>query len=170
MWCPRCKEKETKVIDSRVAKELVCIRRRRECVACGYRFTTREYIEVRYPRVVKRGGGRSQFDVSKLRRGVSRALDKRPVTSERYEQMITSICERICETSEDEITSQAIGELTLKTLQQEDEVAYVRFASVYQSFDNIESFHALIEHMREQKEEQLETQTESEQSDAGRTT
>ena len=154
MWCPRCKEKETKVIDSRVAGEHACIRRRRACIACEYRFTTREYIEVRYPRVIKRGGGRCQFDPAKLRSGVSRALEKRPMTSEQFEQLISSILDKICQISDDEITSQAIGEFILGSLKEADEVAYVRFASVYQSFDNIDSFQALIEDMQEQKEEQ----------------
>ena len=152
MWCPRCKEKETKVTDSRVAKELACIRRRRACLACDYRFTTREYIEVRYPRVVKRDGGRRQFSETKLRSGVSRALEKRPVSSERFEKLIATILERISETAEDEISSQTIGDITLKALKEADEVAYVRFASVYQSFENIDSFQTLIEDLQEQRE------------------
>lgn len=151
MWCPRCKEKETKVTDSRVARELACIRRRRACIACGYRFTTREYIEVRYPRVVKRDGGRRQFSETKLRSGVGRALEKRPVASERFELLIAKILERILQKSEDEITSRDIGAIILQLLKDVDQVAYVRFASVYQSFENIESFQSLIEDMQEQK-------------------
>lgn len=151
MWCPRCKEKETKVTDSRVARELACIRRRRACIACGYRFTTREYIEVRYPRVVKRDGGRRQFSETKLRSGVGRALEKRPVDSERFELLIAKILERILQKSEDEITSRDIGAIILQLLKDVDQVAYVRFASVYQSFENIESFQSLIEDMQEQK-------------------
>ena len=145
MWCPRCKEKDTKVIDSRVAGEHACIRRRRACIACEYRFTTREYIEVRYPRVIKRGGGRCQFDPAKLRSGVSRALEKRPMTSEQFEQLISSILDKICQISDDEITSQAIGEFILSSLKEADEVAYVRFASVYRSFQDLAEFRDAIE-------------------------
>ena len=146
-----CKEKETKVTDSRVARELACIRRRRACIACGYRFTTREYIEVRFPRVVKKDGGRRQFNETKLRSGVSRALEKRPLSSERFEQLIASIIEQICQKGDDEITSREIGDLILNALKKEDHVAYIRFASVYQSFSNIESFQALIEDIQEEK-------------------
>ena len=151
MWCPRCKEKETKVTDSRVAKELACIRRRRSCLACQYRFTTREYIEVTYPRVVKKDGGRRQFSEMKLRSGVSRALEKRPLASERFEQLIAKILGHILQKSEVEITSHDIGLIILDALKATDQVAYVRFASVYQSFDNIESFQSLIDDMQERK-------------------
>ena len=151
MWCPRCNEKETKVTDSRLTGELAIIRRRRQCLACHYRFTTREYIEVRYPRVVKKDGGRRQFCEEKLRGGISRALEKRPVTSDRFEKLMVQIKEKICQKSEDEITSREIGNIIMKALKKEDQVAYVRFASVYQSFENIESFRAFINDMQEEK-------------------
>lgn len=151
MWCPRCKEKDTKVTDSRVSGEFSSIRRRRACLTCQYRFTTREYIEVRFPRVVKKDGGRRQFCEVKLRAGVSRALEKRPVSSERFEKLMAQIKEKICQRPEDEITSRQIGSIIMKFLKKEDQVAYVRFASVYQSFENIESFRAFIDEMQEEK-------------------
>lgn len=120
-------------------------------MACQYRFTTREYIEVRYPRVVKKDGGRRQFCEVKLRGGVSRALEKRPVSSDRFEKLMVQIKEKICQKSEDEITSREIGNIIMKALKKEDQVAYVRFASVYQSFENIESFRAFINDMQEEK-------------------
>ena len=151
MWCPRCKEKDTKVTDSRVSGEFSSIRRRRACLTCQYRFTTREYIEVRFPRVVKKDGGRRQFCEVKLRAGVSRALEKRPVSSERFEKLMAQIKEKICQRPEDEITSRQIGSIIMKFLKKEDQVAYVRCASVYQSFENIESFRAFIDEMQEEK-------------------
>jgi transcriptional repressor NrdR len=151
MWCPRCKEKETKVIDSRVSGEFASIRRRRACLACQYRFTTREYIEVRFPRVIKRDGGRRQFCVEKLRSGIARALEKRPVSTDQFEKMIAQIKESICQRSEDEITSREIGAIIMDALRREDQVAYVRFASVYRSFENIESFREFINGMQEEK-------------------
>ena len=151
MWCPRCKEKDTKVTDSRVSGEFSSIRRRRACLTCQSRFTTREYIEVRFPRVVKKDGGRRQFCEVKLRAGVSRALEKRPVSSERFEKLMAQIKEKICQRPEDEITSRQIGSIIMKFLKKEDQVAYVRFASVYQSFENIESFRAFIDEMQEEK-------------------
>lgn len=156
MWCPRCKEKETKVTDSRVVKELGCIRRRRACLACHYRFTTREFIEMRYPRVVKKDGGRRQFSETKLRNGVSRALEKRPLVSERFEQLIAEILQQILQKSDDEITSRQIGGIILSALKRTDQVAYVRFASVYQSFENIQSFQSLIDDMQVSKVTQEE--------------
>lgn len=148
MWCPKCKAKETKVTDSRVAGELACIRRRRACMRCEYRFTTREFVEFRYPRVVKKDGGRRQFCETKLRNGISRALEKRPVSSESFEKIIVQILKRIIETAEDEISSQAIGAIILHALKEIDHVAYIRFASVYQSFDNIDAFKQLIQDMQ----------------------
>lgn len=148
MWCPKCKAKETKVTDSRVAGELACIRRRRACMRCEYRFTTREFVEFRYPRVVKKDGGRRQFCETKLRNGISRALEKRPVSSESFEKIIAQILKRIIETAEDEISSQAIGAIILHALKEIDHVAYIRFASVYQSFDNIDAFKQLIQDMQ----------------------
>lgn len=148
MWCPKCKAKETKVTDSRVVGELACIRRRRACMRCEYRFTTREFVEFRYPRVVKKDGGRRQFCETKLRNGISRALEKRPVSSESFEKIIAQILKRIIETAEDEISSQAIGAIILHALKEIDHVAYIRFASVYQSFDNIDAFKQLIQDMQ----------------------
>ena len=155
MWCPRCKEKETKVVDSRVVKEFACIRRRRVCLACGYRFTTREHTEVRYPRVVKRDGGRRQFCETKLRAGISRALEKRAVSSEQFEKMIAQILQIIVEIVDEEVTSKRIGQIILSVLKKTDHVAYIRFASVYQSFENIDAFQALIKNIQAESPEEI---------------
>ena len=144
MWCPQCKTPETKVTDSRVVQSTNYIRRRRICVACQHRFTTHELIERRLPRVIKRDGNRYQFTESKVRAGILRALEKRPIGPEEFEKLIVRILDQIQQHPLDEIPSKTIGDIVLSNLKHVDEVAYVRFASVYQSFDNIESFQKVV--------------------------
>ena len=145
MWCPQCKALDTKVVDSRYVPGSNTIRRRRICQACQYRFTTREYVEVRLPRVIKKDGRRCQFLTSKLRRGLMLALEKRPLPTQDVENLLTAILEKISQDAQsDEITTKRIGYIVMSMLKQTDAVAYVRFASVYQSFNSVESFRNVV--------------------------
>ncbi len=145
MHCPFCNHPETKVIDSRLAGEGAQVRRRRECLACEDRFTTFESAELWMPRVVKGDGSRVPFDEEKLRRGIQRALEKRPVDTEAVDAALNRIIQGIRDTGEREIPSREIGELVMAELRALDQVAYVRFASVYRSFEDVEAFRREIE-------------------------
>lgn len=149
MHCPFCSHEETKVIDSRLAGEGSQVRRRRECLGCGERFTTFESPELVMPRVIKRDDTREPFDDSKLRSGLTRALEKRPVGSEAIEAALARLTHRLQTMGEREIPSRRIGELVMEELRELDEVAYVRFASVYRSFQDVESFQEEIRRLRE---------------------
>ena len=151
MWCPQCRMPETKVVDSRLVQGANYIRRRRVCGSCQYRFTTHESIEVRYPRVIKRDGTKYQFSDAKLRAGILRALEKRPINPDAFEKLILAILDKIQQYPEDEIPSREIGVIVLQYLKALDEVAYVRFASVYQSFNNIESFQRVVDDLQKIK-------------------
>ncbi len=140
MNCPFCNAADTKVLDSRLFLEGKQIKRRRQCLICESRFTTYEIAELRYPLVIKNNQARETFSEEKLRNGIYRALQKRPVTEEMLEQMIQKILDQIRKLGEKEITSFKIGELVLQNLKNFDQVAYVRFASVYRSFNDVESF------------------------------
>ena len=140
MHCPFCRAQETKVLDSRLVAEGAQVRRRRGCLSCGERFTTFESAELAMPRVVKQDGTYQHFDDEKLRRGMSRALEKRPVSMEQIDAALNRIKNDLRATGEREIDASLIGELVMKTLKELDEVAYVRFASVYRSFQDIEEF------------------------------
>jgi len=140
MHCPFCKATDTKVIDSRLVAEGDQVRRRRECVSCRERFTTFESAELVMPRVVKHDGTRQPFDEDKLNRGFTKALEKRPVSIEAIEAAIHNIKYRLRATGERELTSLTVGEEVMRELRQLDEVAYVRFASVYRSFQDINEF------------------------------
>lgn len=140
MHCPFCKATDTKVIDSRLVAEGDQVRRRRECVSCKERFTTFESAELLMPRVVKQDGTRQPFDEDKLNRGFAKALEKRPVSIEAIEAAIHNIKYRLRATGERELTSLTVGEAVMRELRQLDEVAYVRFASVYRSFQDINEF------------------------------
>ncbi len=140
MFCPFCSAQETKVIDSRLVAEGHQVRRRRECVNCHERFTTFEAAELVMPRVVKRDGSREPFNEDKLRAGLQRALEKRPVDTERVEQCINRIKSSLRATGEREISSELVGSLIMDNLKELDKVAYVRFASVYRSFEDIREF------------------------------
>ena len=149
MHCPFCDNQETKVIDSRLAGDGLQVRRRRECLACGERFTTFESAELVLPRMVKRDGRREPFDEAKLRAGITRALEKRPVAADDVEQAISRILHRLRTAGEREVPSNFVGQLVMDELRQLDEVAYVRFASVYRSFQDIEEFREEIERLRD---------------------
>lgn len=148
MHCPFCGHEETKVNDSRLAAEGRQIRRRRECLACGERFTTFETAELVMPLVVKNDADREPFDEQKLRAGILRALQKRPVEQERIESAIERITHRLRALGEREVRSRQIGEFVMDELRHLDEVAYVRFASVYRSFQDIEAFRDEVDKLR----------------------
>lgn len=140
MHCPFCGAVDTKVIDSRLVAEGDSVRRRRECQTCGERFTTFETAELVMPRVVKRDGTREPFDEGKLRRGFTRALEKRPVPVEDVESAINRIMHALRSTGERELPSIRVGEAVMDELRQMDAVAYVRFASVYRDFQDVSEF------------------------------
>lgn len=148
MHCPFCAHEETKVIDSRLAGEGSQIRRRRECLKCAERFTTFETAELVMPQVVKSDHAREPFDEHKLRAGLLKALEKRPVSSEAVEEAVSRICHKIRNLGEREIQARQIGELVMEELRHLDEVAYVRFASVYRSFQDVEAFREEVERLR----------------------
>ena len=137
MFCPFCGADDTKVIDSRLVADGGQVRRRRECVNCRERFTTYEAAELVMPRVIKQDGSREPFDEEKLRAGLQRALEKRPVAVEAVESELGQIKNCLRATGEREIDSRAVGELVMEALKRLDQVAYVRFASVYRSFEDL---------------------------------
>lgn len=147
MHCPFCAADDTKVIDSRLVAEGNQVRRRRECLSCTERFTTYEVAELVMPRVIKQNGNREPFDEDKLRAGFLRALEKRPVSVEDIEAVINQIKHALRATGEREIESLVLGELVMENLKQLDQVAYVRFASVYRSFQDIAEFRDEIERL-----------------------
>jgi transcriptional repressor NrdR len=149
MYCPFCGHIETKVTDSRLASEGAQIRRRRECLKCGERFTTFETAELVMPTVVKGDKTRQPFDEAKLRAGMKGALHKRPVSGEAIDEAVSRICHKIRALGEREVQSRAIGEMVMDELRQLDEVAFVRFASVYRHFQDVDAFHKEIERLRE---------------------
>lgn len=140
MFCPFCSAQETKVIDSRLVAEGHQVRRRRECAQCHERFTTFESAELVMPRVIKRDGSREPFNEDKLRAGLQRALEKRPVSTEKIEQCVLSLKSQLRATGEREVSSQFLGNLIMNALKDLDKVAYVRFASVYRSFEDVREF------------------------------
>lgn len=151
MYCPVCKSKETKVLDSRVTEDGMVVRRRRECILCNYRFSTNEEIELLDITVVKNNGDRQSYDRSKLESGILRSLVKRPYTKENFHHLIHSIERDIQKQKKREITSQTIGELVMKWLMKFDTVAYIRFASIYRAFADVKTFEKEIKSLRENK-------------------
>ena len=147
MHCPFCSAVDTKVIDSRLVKEGNHVRRRRECVTCQERFTTYESAELVMPRIIKAGGIREPFNEDKLLAGFSKALEKRPVSIENLEEAVTRIKAHLRSTGEREIQSRDVGEQVMKELRQLDEVAFVRFASVYRSFKDLNEFREEIDRL-----------------------
>jgi transcriptional repressor NrdR len=140
MKCPFCGSSETQVIDSRVSEPGDSIRRRRRCLGCQKRFTTYETVELRLPQVVKTNGNRSDFDAGKIRVGFARALHKRPVPTEYVDAAIDRIVQRVLSLGEREIPSRQIGEMVMQELHKLDKVGYIRFASVYRSFQDVSDF------------------------------
>jgi transcriptional repressor NrdR len=151
MYCPFCGHVETKVNDSRLAAEGRQIRRRRECLSCGERFTTFETAELVMPLVVKSDDSREPFDEQKLRSGLLKALEKRPVPQDSVEEAIERIAHKLRSLGEREVASRFVGELVMEELRHLDEVAYVRFASVYRSFQDVEAFREEIERLRHRR-------------------
>jgi len=147
MRCPFCTHEDTKVIDSRLVSEGGQVRRRRECLSCAERFTTYESAELLMPQVIKQNGVREPFNEAKMRSGLMRALEKRAVSLEKIEAVASHIEHELQATGEREIKSLVIGELVMEQLKQLDQVAYVRFASVYRDFKDIQEFRAEIDRL-----------------------
>jgi transcriptional repressor NrdR len=144
MFCPFCAADDTKVIDSRLVADGGQVRRRRECVSCRERFTTYEAAELLMPRVIKQSGSREPFNEEKLRDGFQRALEKRPVSVEAVETELGQIKNQLRATGERDVDSRVVGELVMEALKRLDQVAYVRFASVYRSFEDLAEFRDAI--------------------------
>lgn len=149
MHCPFCSHEETKVIDSRLAGDGRQIRRRRQCLNCNERFTTFESAELVMPRLIKSDNSRQPFDESKLRNSMVRALEKRPVSADNFEQAIGRMIHKLRTMGEREVPSRLIGEMVMEELRELDEIAYVRFASVYRSFQDVTEFQDEIKRLQE---------------------
>lgn len=149
MHCPFCSHEETKVIDSRLAGEGMQIRRRRQCLACNERFTTFETAELVMPRLVKNDNSRQPFDEQKLRYSMIRALEKRPVSSEQVEEAVARLLHKLRTMGEREVPSRLVGQLVMEELRALDEVAYVRFASVYRRFQDVTEFEEEIRRLQQ---------------------
>lgn len=147
MRCPFCGEQDTRVIDSRLSNEGDQVRRRRECIACKERFTTYEVAEISYPPIIKRNGEREAFNEAKLRGGMLRALEKRPVSNEDVEAAINRIKKALMSSVDREVQANQLGEWVMKELSLLDHVAYVRFASVYRSFEDVSEFTDMINNL-----------------------
>ncbi|NEV62472.1 transcriptional regulator NrdR [Thiorhodococcus minor] len=150
MRCPFCGAQDTKVVDSRLSGEGDQVRRRRKCVVCSERFTTYESAELNLPRIIKRDGSRVPFDGRKLRSGLMRALEKRPVGTEQVDTAMARIQRRLMSSGESEVPALRVGEMVMDELRQLDQVAYVRFASVYRHFEDVEAFREEIERLKRQ--------------------
>lgn len=145
MHCPYCFAQDTRVINSRLSGEGDQVRRRRECLQCKERFTTFEIVEINLPRIIKSDGSREPFSEDKLRAGMLRALEKRPVASDAIEAAVNRIKKKLQRSGDRESPSRLIGEAVMEELQKLDHVAYVRFASVYRSFQDVKEFRQVIE-------------------------
>lgn len=154
MRCMYCNCVESKVIDSRATDDDRTIRRRRECIGCGKRFTTYETIEVNPILVVKADGNRQAYDIGKIKRGIIKSCEKRPVPIEKIDELAEEITKKVYNSMEQEISSKEIGEMVMEGLKELDEVAYVRYASVYRSFKDISSFMAELQRMMEKKDDE----------------
>ena len=148
MKCPYCKTDDTGVVDSRLSDDGDSVRRRRECQECGKRFTTYERVELQMPMIVKQNGNRTAYDREKIRTGFMRALHKRPVPTEYVDAAIIRIEQRILALGEREIPSRVVGEMVMRELKKMDDVAYIRFASVYEDFQRVDDFHDAILQVR----------------------
>ncbi len=171
MRCPFCGAQDTKVIDSRLSGDGDQVRRRRECLACSERFTTYETAELNLPRVVKRDGSRVPFDGRKLRSGILRALEKRPVDAEQIEAALGRINHKLVAGGDREIQSRKVGDLVMEELRNLDQVAYVRFASVYRKFEDVNAFREEIEKLERQltpeaKRRQLDLLNDQDEDDS----
>ncbi len=151
MYCPFCSANDTKVTDSRLIHEGNQVRRRRECLICKERFTTYETAELTLPRIVKRDGRRDLFSEDKLRAGILRALEKRPISLERVDDILNHIIKKMRSCGEREISTKQVGEWVMNELRHIDQVAYVRFASVYRSFQDVNEFSEEIRRLEENR-------------------
>jgi len=140
MKCPVCYYADTKVVDSRVATDGLCIRRRRECLKCGFRFSTYEEIEILDLMIVKRDGRKESYSREKLIRGLRKALEKRPITDDKFKKLIHSIERDLQVLKKNEVTTSQVGQIIMKHLKKADQVAYIRFASVYEDFKDAQEF------------------------------
>lgn len=148
MKCPFCGHLETQVVETRISEDADFIRRRRQCGACDKRFTTYERPDVNFPAIVKKDGRRIEFDREKLRASMNLALRKRPVSMDQIDSAIERIEEKLLNLGQREVQSQRIGELVMRELKKLDKVAYVRFASVYRNFEDIDEFKTLVDEVR----------------------
>ncbi len=160
MHCPFCSAPDTRVIDSRLSNDGDQVRRRRECVSCSERFTTYESAELNMPRIVKQDGSRMPFKEEKLSAGVMRALEKRPVNTEQIDAALNRIKHQLLAAGEREVNSAIIGNLVMEELLALDQVAYIRFASVYLDFSDINAFRDAIEKLEQSKAKQKRRNTD----------
>ncbi|MBU1036732.1 transcriptional regulator NrdR [Patescibacteria group bacterium] len=151
MKCPVCLTSETKVNDSRLIEDSFAIRRRRECQKCGFRFSTYEQIEILNLMVIKRDGRKEPYQREKLERGLKHALEKRPYTQDKFKKLVNTIERDIQKKKKDEITSQTIGEIVMKRLKNFDKVSYIRFASVYRAFEDVQTFQKELDSLLDKK-------------------
>lgn len=156
MKCPRCSSHDSRVLESRDVEQESVIRRRRECLSCQHRFTTYERIEAVHLLIIKKNGERELFDRSKLAGGIYRAFEKRPVSADQIEAIINAVEQELKSSAEHEIASMAIGELVMNKLRESDDIAYVRFASVYRSFADIKSFEAELNRLKSQAKKKID--------------
>lgn len=147
MHCPFCKAEDTRVVDSRMAEDGTQVRRRRECEKCGARFTTFEKAQLQVPLILKRDGNPEPFDEDKLRKGLDRALYKRPVSPEAVDRAVENITRKLRGSSERQVPSQRLGEWVMEELRDLDQVAYVRFASIYRQFQDAHAFREEVERL-----------------------
>lgn len=154
MKCPRCGNEDDKVVDSRAVRDGRAVRRRRECISCGDRYTTYEAVETRPVLVVKRSGERMSYNRGKVIVGVTKACEKRPVSLEQIEIIVDRVEQKLAGAGRREVPSEAIGRHVLEELRDVDEVAYVRFASVYRSFQNVDEFFNLLNDLRDGEDSQ----------------
>lgn len=148
MRCPFCQNADTQVIDSRASDEGTTIRRRRRCLACDKRFTTYERVELSMPSIVKRGGARADYDREKLRASMLLSLRKRPVPREAVDEAVGRIEDKLLSSAQREVKSEKLGELVMRELKRLDKVAYIRFASVYKSFEDVDEFAEVVREIR----------------------
>ena len=149
MKCPFCGHAETQVAETRLSEDGDCVRRRRRCNACDKRFTTYERAEVTFPTVVKKDGRRIEYNSAKLRASLTLALRKRPVSTEQVDAAMGRMVEQLLQSAAREVSSQRLGELVMRELKKLDKVAYIRFASVYRSFEDIDEFKTLVDEVRQ---------------------
>lgn len=162
MKCPRCGMENDKVVDSRAVRDGRAVRRRRECLDCGERYTTYEAVETKPVIVLKRSGDRVQYHRSKVIVGVTKACEKRPVSFEEIEIIVDRVEERLTSSGRREVPSEQIGLMVLEELRGVDEVAYVRFASVYRHFQSVEEFFALLQDLKHEKQDLKQEKEETE--------